>query len=66
MMGLAKMALRLAEDRACKKYPAQNLEGFTDLGCEPTERDDIGAEELHPISREYYRIIDRIARGETP
>ena len=66
MIGLAKMAWRLAWTRA------QSISRTTETV--ELERDTIAkydrngwcTPECFPASREYYRIIDRITRGEQP
>lgn len=60
MGGIAIMAIELAEWR----NPA--LQGFwTRNRIPPCDRDQVNPY-IHPVSAEYYRIIDRIARGERP
>jgi hypothetical protein len=64
MNGLAEMAARLAESRRAweiDKHPIHNVYGHISV----VSRDQID-EFLTPASCEYYRIIDRIARGEKP
>jgi len=61
MLGLARKAMVLAESRA-----GHSVKGFwTRYKLEPCQRAVLNPE-IHPFSREYYRIIDRITRGETP
>jgi hypothetical protein len=65
MLGLAKMAAGLAEQRVGYGPMDSN---YTDLGaylCARRELREFDAIEV-TFSREYYRIIDRIARGEKP
>lgn len=68
MMGLADMAMRMAEMRVCyrSRTPRRNLRGFwSRYGTKPTPRHEVNPK-LHPIAVAYYRICDRIARGEKP
>jgi hypothetical protein len=66
MLGLAEMAARLAESRCdiepgCDPHPIHNTFGQMRV----VERAKVD-EFLTPASCEYYRIIDRISRGEKP
>jgi hypothetical protein len=61
MMGLADMAMRLAEERG-----PNSTKGFwTTRHLDPAPR-KCARPETHPVSAEYYAIIDRISRGEKP
>ena len=63
-IALARMVMHLAESRAA----AANfgLAGFwTVCKIEPCTR-DVLKPAIHPLSAEYYRIIDRLTRGERP
>jgi hypothetical protein len=63
-MGLADMAMRLAELRASKTH--HEIIGFwTYNRIEPCDREIVNPA-IHPVSAGYYQIIDRIARGEQP
>jgi hypothetical protein len=64
--GLAEMAARLAESRCtieegCDPHPIHNAYGQLRV----VDRDRVDTF-LTPASCEYYRIIDRITRGEKP
>lgn len=61
MIGLANMAARLAYARRGNPKP-RNL-AAVDVGWIANRGDSPGA---FPASAEYYRIIDRITRGEKP
>jgi hypothetical protein len=59
MIGLADMAMRLAEQRS-------GIIGFwTRHKLEPCERSWANPA-THEVSAEYYKIIDRLSRGEQP
>lgn len=60
MIGLAFMAWQLANSRAFIPYARR----FEPLRRAVVEAPDNAG--LYPVSREYYRIIDRITRGEKP
>lgn len=61
MIGLARMAMLLAESRA-----DHSVAGFwTVHKLEPCQREFLNVA-IHPFSAEYYRIIDRLSRGEKP
>lgn len=66
MIGLARMAANLADART-KAYRERRGWGgiHFEIGANPARR-DTAAEAGYPASREYYRIIDRITRGERP
>jgi hypothetical protein len=59
-IALAHMALNLAGRRAWGR-----TEPF-DIGAVPIRRISVSDGWSPPVSAEYYRIIDRIARGEQP
>lgn len=64
MNGLAEMAARLAESRFPWKIdlrPLHNAYGHIRV----VRRDQVD-QGLTPASCEYYRIIDRLSRGEKP
>jgi hypothetical protein len=62
VIGFVNLAMRLAESRAA----TGRLVGYwTVYKLAPTSRDS-ALPDIHPISTEYYRIIDRVARGERP
>jgi hypothetical protein len=60
------MALTLAESRVTAHGCHWDVKGFwTVYKCEPCDRASLNPA-IHPVSDEYYRIIDRITRGEKP
>jgi hypothetical protein len=61
MMGLADMAMRLAE----KRGPDYTKGFWTIQHLDPSPR-KYARRATHPVSAEYYAIIDRISRGEKP
>jgi hypothetical protein len=63
MMGLAGMAMSLAERRAVESGHRAVMGFWTDLKLTPCDRGDLNPA-LYPISAEYYAILDRISRGE--
>jgi len=63
-IALARMAICLAEERA--EQAMRGIKGlWTVHKIEPNPRDLVNPA-IHPCSAEYYRIIDRISRGEHP
>lgn len=65
MIGLIDMAMCLAERRV-SVGENWSLAGFwTCHKIEPVYRDFVNPA-LHPVAAEYYRIIDRLSRGEKP
>lgn len=66
MIGLGLMAMRLAHARAYPQYPSGSTNQFGALGV-PRVMARCDCNELNtPGSCEYYRIIDRLSRGEAP
>lgn len=59
-IALARMALNLAGRREW------NLTEVFGLGAKPLPRAEISGGDFPSLSAEYYRIIDRISRGEKP
>lgn len=62
--GIASMAMGLAELRLCRRQEC--FDGFwTRYRISPVDRCALHPA-IHPVSVEYYAIIDRITRGEKP
>lgn len=61
MIGLAQMAWALAQNR---RYPSSRPEKLDHFGIVP--RRFLGEYAETFASAEYYRIIDRLSRGEAP
>jgi hypothetical protein len=67
MIGLAKMAWRLAWSR--KQKVVSRYAETVDIERATIERYDLNGwsrTNMFPASREYYRIIDRLSAGEQP
>jgi hypothetical protein len=65
-IALAHMALGLAESRVTSNGNHWEILGFwTVHRCEPCDRASLNPA-IHPVSSEYYRIIDRMNTGEAP
>jgi hypothetical protein len=63
LIGLARMAMQLAEERG----PGRLSGYWSSLGLPPADREPaFSRPKDYPISCEYYRIIDRLSRGEAP
>jgi len=63
MMALANMAMCLAEQRTGRTWPVLGF--WTQCKIEPCPRAFVNSA-MHPVSFEYYAILDRLARGEAP
>jgi len=64
MIGLVDMTMRLAEQRAQALSGGWSVVGFWTIHkIAPCDRAVLNPK-IHPVSAEYYRIIDRLSRGE--
>jgi hypothetical protein len=65
VIGLADMAMTLAENRVVVSEGPWVAGFWTRLKIPPCDRNELNPV-IHPVSAEYYAIIDRISRGEAP
>jgi hypothetical protein len=65
-VGLALMAAELATTREASCCFMRTFQGVYFTGRPRSDVEEDGAYNNFPASAEYYRIIDRIARGEKP
>lgn len=65
-IALATMAMEVAEKRAAAAINNWSLIGFwTRYKIPPCDR-NVLSPVIHPVSAEFYRILDRLSAGEQP